>query len=181
MDKVKYFLNNIERYIVYVFFTILLALMFIQVVARYIFSTAWGWMEIVTRVMFIWISFAGISWACKADGHLRVTALAEFQKNRKMKLTLLLIGEVLMAIVCGYLCVLVYNMMIQCIISGQVFTGASFLKVWVMYLAGVLGLGGASIRVIQFGIIPKIKAVLSRREEEAGAAREEETASGGGN
>ena len=44
MTNVKNFLNNIEKYLIYVFLTALLVLMFIQVVARYVFGAALGWM-----------------------------------------------------------------------------------------------------------------------------------------
>ena len=78
MTNVKNFLNNIEKYLIYVFLTALLVLMFIQVVARYVFGAAWGWMEQITRLIFVYVTFAGISYACKKSEHLRVSFVAEF-------------------------------------------------------------------------------------------------------
>ena len=61
MNRLKSFFDNIEKYIVYVLFTALIILMFTQVVARYLFSVAWGWMETITRLLFVYITFAGMS------------------------------------------------------------------------------------------------------------------------
>ena len=53
MIAVKKFLDNIEKYIIYVVLTVLVTLMFGQVVARYVFGLAWGWMEQLTRLLFV--------------------------------------------------------------------------------------------------------------------------------
>ena len=63
MIAVKKFLDNIEKYIIYVVLTVLVTLMFGQVVARYVFGLAWGWMEQLTRLLFVYVTFAGMSYA----------------------------------------------------------------------------------------------------------------------
>ena len=159
MKTFLHYLNNIEKYIIYVLFTVLIALMFTQVVARYVFHMAWGWMEIVTRLLFIYVTFAGISWACKGDEHLRVTFLAEFLPGKHSKNILFLIGNIAVIFIAAYMWWLILAMMIQCFKAGQTFSGASFIPIWVMYLAGVLGMGGMCIRTMQYGIIPILKDI----------------------
>ena len=104
MTNVKNFLNNIEKYLIYVFLTALLVLMFIQVVARYVFGAAWGWMEQITRLIFVYVTFAGISYACKKSEHLRVSFVAEFAPGKHTKTILFLIGDTLFFLVAAYLC-----------------------------------------------------------------------------
>lgn len=174
MKAVKSFLNNIEKYIIYVLFSALVALMFIQVIARYVFGLAWGWMEQVTRLMFIYITFAGMSYACKGSEHLRVSFAAEFAPGKYTKAILFMIGDVLLIVVSAFLCYLIFIMMLQCIEERQVFSGAKFIPVWVMYLAGVLGMGGMAIRTIQFGIIPSVRSW--KKSEESSAATAEVSA-----
>ena len=159
MAAVKKFLNSIEKYVIYIVMTALVALMFLQVVARYVFGLAWGWMEQVTRLMFVYVTFAGMSYACKGSEHLRVSFAAEFAPGKHTKTILLMIGDAMLVLVSGYLCYLIFLMMLQCIEQKQVFSGAKFIPVWVMYLAGVLGMGGMAIRTIQYGIIPAIKSI----------------------
>ena len=161
MDLVKKILNNLEKYIIYAVLTALVAMMFIQVVARYLFGLAWGWMEQVTRLMFVYVTFAGMSYACKGSEHLRVSFAAEFLPGRHTKTILFIIGDLMLIAVSSYLCYLIYLMMMQCIAQHQVFSGAKFIPVWVMYLAGVLGMGGMAIRTLQYGVIPAVKSLRS--------------------
>lgn len=165
MNSVKNFLNNIEKYVIYVVLTALIILMFGQVIARYVFGLAWGWMEQLTRLMFVYITFAGMSYACKSSEHLRVSFLAEFAPGKHTKTILFMIGDTLLIAVSAYLCYLIFHMMIQCAEQGQVFSGASFIPVWVMYLAGVLGMGGMAIRTLQYGLIPGIFTLMGKNKQ----------------
>lgn len=159
MAAVKKILDNLEKYIIYVVLTTLVALMFGQVVARYLFGLAWGWMEQLTRLMFVYVTFAGMSYACRKSEHLRVSFVAEFLPGKHSKDILFLIGDTLMMVVSAYLCYRIFRMMLLCYQQGQVFSGATFIPVWVMYLAGVLGMGGMAIRTLQFGIIPIVRSL----------------------
>lgn len=158
MKAVKFFFDNIEKYIIYIFLSVLVAMMFTQVVARYVFGMAWGWMEQITRLIFVYITFAGMSYACKGSEHLRVSFAAEFSPGKYTKAVLFMLGDAMLVAVSAFLCYLIFRMMLQCMEDHQVFSGAKFIPVWVMYLAGVLGMGGMAIRTIQFGIIPALKS-----------------------
>ena len=168
MIAVKKFLDNIEKYIIYVVLTVLVTLMFGQVVARYVFGLAWGWMEQLTRLLFVYVTFAGMSYACRKSEHLRVSFLAEFLPGKYSRTILFLIGYIRMAVVSAYLCYRIFNMMLLCYQQKQVFSGATFIPVWVMYLAGVLGMGGMAIRTLQFGIIPALRSFSGSTEESYG-------------
>lgn len=115
MIAVKKFLDNIEKYIIYVVLTVLVTLMFGQVVARYVFGLAWGWMEQLTRLLFVYVTFAGMSYACRKSEHLRVSFLAEFLPGKYSRTILFLIGDILMAVVSAYLCYRIFNMMLLCL------------------------------------------------------------------
>ena len=161
MNRLKSFFDNIEKYVVYVLFTALIILMFTQVVARYLFSVAWGWMETITRLLFVYITFAGMSWACKSGEHLRVSALAEFAPGKNTKTILFLIGDFLLTLVCIYMGYLIAGMTLTVYQSGQVYTSAAWLPKWVLYFPGAIGLWGMSIRTIQYGIIPGVKKLIN--------------------
>lgn len=164
MYELKKILDNLEKYIIYVLFTALIILMFTPVVARYVFSVAWGWMETVTRLLFVYITFAGMSYACKSGEHLRVSALAEFAPGRHTKTLLFLLGDLMLTAVCIYMGYLIAVMTITVYQSGQVYTSAAWLPKWLLYLPGAIGLWGMSARTIQFGIIPGIKKLKNGEE-----------------
>ena len=157
MKKVLYFLDNLEKYVLFVLFTVLVGLMFTQVVARYAFATAWGWMETLTRLLFVYLTYIGTSWAAKSASHLRVSAAAELIPGKYTKTIFFLIGDILLFIICAFFGWQLFKMASIFKANGNVYPGAKWLHVWVMYFAGVLGFWGTCIRIVQGGIIPGIK------------------------
>lgn len=66
------------------------------------------------------------------------------------------------------MCYKIGNMMLVVIQRRQVFSSMPWMPVWVMYLAGCLGMAGLSIRVIQSRVveyIEKNKGMLPESEE----------------
>lgn len=157
MKKLKSFFDHLEIWIVCGVFMLLLALMFGQVIARYVFSVAFGWAEQMARLMFVFITFAGMSYAAKANAHLKVSFLAEFIPNKKIANFIYLIGDLICCVVVFYLSYLVWNLTMKVAAEGQVFSAAQFCPVWVMYLGGCLGLLGLGIRTLQYGVCLDIK------------------------
>ena len=72
----------------------------------------------------------------------------------------------------AYLCYRIFNMMLLCIAQKQVFSAAKFLPVWVMYLAGVLGMGGTAIRTLQYGILPALRSFREPTETDETTMKE---------
>lgn len=66
--------NKIEMAIIVVLFSCMTLITFGSVVSRYCFSFTFSWAEQLTRVMFVWITFAGISLAGLRGAHMRVSA-----------------------------------------------------------------------------------------------------------
>ena len=65
----------VEEYIIIILFSSMIIILASQVFTRYILSFTLPWAEQLTRVMFVWITFAGISLAVSKRMHLRVTAI----------------------------------------------------------------------------------------------------------
>jgi len=171
MKKFIYFLDNIEKYAIYLMFTLLVSLMFIQVVARYVFAQGWGWMETLTRVLFVYITYIGASWAAKGAQHLRVSAAAVLIPGKYTKNVILLIGDLFLICIAGYFCWSIATMCYSFFLKGTTYPGAEWLRSWVLYFAGVLGFFGITIRTIQGGVIPTVKEIVS-------LSRSSDTASG---
>jgi len=159
MSALKKFISNIEDYIVWIVFTPLIGLMFLQVVARYCFGIAWGWMEQITRIMYVYVGFAGMSLVSKHKEHLRVSFVAEFAPGKWTKTIMYLIGDMVMVVVCAYLGFLISKMTLDCYTQHQVFSGATFIPVWTLYISGALGMFGVSIRTFLSSVLPAIKEI----------------------
>ena len=170
------FINNIEKYLIWIFFIPLLAVMVAQVVARYCFGVAWGWAEPVSRQLFIYLTFAGISYCGMTGAHLRVNFLAEFLPGKNTKKIIFLIGDVVAAVILIILSYLLFGMMKTAMILKQTQIGAAFIPVWLQYFIGAIGLLGTAIRIIQFGIIPGLRDIKNGTNTSVSVSSEKEDA-----
>ncbi|MDR1730912.1 MAG: TRAP transporter small permease [Synergistaceae bacterium] len=82
----KKFINNFEEYFVVWSLAIMTALVFVQVVMRYIFHNSLSWSEELARYIFLWLSWTGASYAVRERTHFRVEMLANVLKGRSRKI-----------------------------------------------------------------------------------------------
>lgn len=156
MTSKQPFHEKIEEYVLIVFFGTMVAVTGFTVFSRYLFAFTFSWAEQVARICFVWITFAGISLAAARGMHLRVSALTLlFSKKNANKL--LIFGDIVAMIFGFYIS---YNMigLIKVVAeNNQIFPSITWLPVWFMYLPGLLGMLGFSIRLLQKSIIPYFK------------------------
>ena len=145
-EKKEPFYNQIEKYIIVCMFLV----MTVIIVTRFVFNFTLSWGEQLARLLLVWTSFAGISWAGKINAHMRVTALSlAFKKNPKIFEAVYLAGDVIAAGYGIYMSYEIFQLMNLIRNQGQVLSALPFVPKWIMYLAGVLGMAGMSIRIIQ--------------------------------
>jgi TRAP-type C4-dicarboxylate transport system permease small subunit len=155
-SKRQPFYDKIETAIIAVMFTIMVIVTAFSVFSRYFFHYTFSWAEQFTRLLFVWVSFAGISLAGKLGAHMRVSALTIFLGEKKGKI-LLFAGDALAIFVSLYISYKIAGVMLTTIQRRQHFSAMSWCPVWVMYLAGPLGMLGFCARVIQ-GRIGELKS-----------------------
>lgn len=78
----KKHLDNAEEYLLVASLAFNVALVFLQVVMRYIFHNSLSWSEELARYVFLWQTWLGASYAVKEHRHLRVEMLADLLKGR---------------------------------------------------------------------------------------------------
>ena len=69
------FYNQIEKYMIVSMFLVMTVIIALNVVTRFVFNFTLSWGEQLARLLLVWTSFAGISWAGMINAHMRVTAL----------------------------------------------------------------------------------------------------------
>lgn len=158
-EKIIKHVNNIEKYLIVALFSILLGMMIFGILSRYGFGISVAWTEQMTRLIFVWLSFAGISYAAVLRQHLKVEALAVFAKEKAGKI-ILLVGDTIATVFVLYLAYRVSTLTINVYHKGQAFSAMPWMPVWVMYLGGLLGLLGMGIRTLQFSVIPSIRSLI---------------------
>lgn len=144
------FYNQIEKYMIVSMFLVMTVIIALNVVTRFVFNFTLSWGEQLARLLLVWTSFAGISWAGMINAHMRVTALSlVFKKNPKIFEIIYLLGDIVAVIYGFYLSWQIFGVMMLVKNQGQVLSALPLVPKWIMYLAGVLGMAGMSIRIIQ--------------------------------
>ncbi len=76
---------------------LLIGFLAIQVVLRYVFQTGIAWSEELSRISFIWVVYASVSYTAKYDKHIRVTVILGFFPEKVQKYILTVIDLIWIA------------------------------------------------------------------------------------
>lgn len=82
MKWLKYLDDHFEEVVCAVFLTLIVAFLGIQVFFRFFLGRAWAWQEELTRFLFVWFNYLGVSLGAKRFGHIRVTTFVNFFPER---------------------------------------------------------------------------------------------------
>ena len=75
IDKIYAMLQKIIKYLIAIFLTSMVVLVFANVISRYFLNFAIAWTEEVSRFMFIWVVFLSAVLAYVNDEHLKLDIL----------------------------------------------------------------------------------------------------------
>ncbi len=100
----KKFIVNIDQYVSAVLFIVIMVLLFLQVVTRYVFRHSFTWTEELSVLLFVWMTYMGVSSAVTYRKNLRIDALLDVVPFRVKKL-LLIISDVIFILFNLYLIV----------------------------------------------------------------------------
>ncbi len=98
----KKFITNIDQYISAVIFIIIMCLLFLQVVSRYLFRHSFTWTEELSILLFVWMTYMGVSSAVTYRKNLRIDALLDIVPFQIKKM-LLILGDIIFIIFNIYL------------------------------------------------------------------------------
>lgn len=99
MSKIYQALDkNGERWLLLIFYVMLVGTMFIEVVRREIFSYSSIWGEEIVRYSFIYLAWIGAAAAVKERGHIRIDVLMHYVPQ-VVKTLLYIFGDIVMFII----------------------------------------------------------------------------------
>lgn len=99
MSKVLQALDqNGERWLLLVFYVMLVLTMFVEVVRREVFAYSSIWGEEIVRYSFIYLAWIGAAAAVKERGHIRIDVLMQYVRPR-VKAVLYIFGDIVMAVI----------------------------------------------------------------------------------
>lgn len=106
MEKKKFdwkkFLLNIDQYVSAVIFIVIMLLLFLQVVSRYVFKHSFTWTEELSVLLFVWMTYLGVSSAVTYRKNLRIDALLNVVPF-KVKKALLILSDIIFIVFNIYL------------------------------------------------------------------------------
>ena len=82
MKTLKFIWDNFERWISMFLIAFLTAILFLEVVFRYVFYISIGWIGELSGIFFVWFIYLSISYITGQGGHIRVQIL-DFITNKE--------------------------------------------------------------------------------------------------
>jgi TRAP-type C4-dicarboxylate transport system permease small subunit len=90
--------KNAERWLLLVFYVMLVGTMFVEVVRREVFSYSSIWGEEMVRYAFIYLAWIGAAAAVKERGHIRIDVILNYVPNTA-KTLIYMFGDAIMLLV----------------------------------------------------------------------------------
>lgn len=139
--------RNAERWALLVFYVMLVATMFIEVVRREVFAFSSIWGEEIVRYSFIYLAWIGAAAAVKERGHIRIDVLFHYVGPR-VKALLFILGDIVMFAVALVALYWSFETVLVSAKFGSVSHGLRVSMVW--FLAAVpIGFGLMVFRLVQ--------------------------------
>lgn len=157
--------RNGERWLLLVFYIYIVAVIFVEVVRRFVldFSSIWG--EETARFAFIYLVWIGAAAAIRDRAHIRLDVLLGLLPGAARN-AVILFGDLLTAFVAAVVFYLSIGPFVNAIEFGSVTDGLRIGRAWVLF-AVLLGFALVLFRVAQ-SIARDVKALRLGREPEAG-------------
>jgi C4-dicarboxylate transporter DctQ subunit len=155
---IDYVTEHIENFVMGFGLLSISAIVFTNVVMRYVFNSAFTWSEEVSRYIVIWVCFFGISSCARYDGHVTVDLLPNYLKGKAKFVQEFLVRVISLAssIYLAYSSILFtlrqYN-------SGNTSVSIA-IPIWIIYLSTSIG-----FIFISYVYVRKIMALIASRKE----------------
>ncbi|SIS67561.1 TRAP-type C4-dicarboxylate transport system, small permease component [Roseivivax lentus] len=148
MQRILDALNrNAERWALLVFYVMLVATMFIEVLRREILSYSSIWGEEIVRYSFIYLAWIGAAAAVRERGHIRIDVILEYVGPR-VKALLYIFGDLVMFAVAVVAVIYSFETVLVSAKFGSVTHGLRISQVWFL-LAVPIGFSLVIFRLIQ--------------------------------
>lgn len=156
MKVVKWLDQNLEEVVMAVLLVLIVAVMGIQVIMRYVLRSSLVWAEELSRYLFIWFVFMGLSYGIRQDIHIKVDIIETvFPKTKRI---LSVLQDAVFLLFCVYMLWPGYKVIAMLVDSGQKSPAMGL----PMYLVYISLLGGVLLAIAR--LIQKYVFILRRRE-----------------
>lgn len=129
------FLDKSEEISLVIMYSVMVIVIFIQVIMRYCFNSSLSWSEELGKFLFVWLSWIGISIGAKRGEHIKITLFTD-KLSAKAANIANIISEVILIGICAVTVYYGWSLVISQ--SGVHYAGIKISMAW-GYLSVVLG------------------------------------------
>lgn len=147
MKILRWLDDKFEETLLLVFLCIMVAIMALQVFARYALSASLSWSEEVTRYLFVCSGFISASYCCKKGISIKIDQLVGMLPEKGAHL-LKLMSYTIELLFFGYMTPFAYSFVQSAVESGQK-TAATGIPMWVVELSALIGFALCFVRLAQ--------------------------------
>ena len=144
LGKLVYGYDKLEEYVLCASLVVTTLIIFVQVIMRSVFNSSLTWSEELTRYIFIWQIWMGVSIAQKDKAHIKVKS---FVKNQKGIAVVDVIATILLIAFNIFLVTSGIDLVQQMITRGNV-SSAMRMPMWIVYIVLPLASGIFTLRLI---------------------------------
>lgn len=165
LKKLVYGYDKLEEYLLCGSLVVTTLIIFAQIIMRSIFNSSLTWSEELTRYIFIWQIWLGVSIAERDHAHIKLEITNSLIKNETVKDVLDILASIVWLAFCGFLFVVGCQLVAQMYARGNV-SSAMRLPMYIVYI--VLPLSSAILSLRLLGrLVGDIKALFHKNKEVA--------------
>ena len=147
MELMRHIDRNAERWLLLIFYVMLVITMAIEVIRREVFSYSSIWGEEIVRYSFIYLAWVGAAAAVKERAHIRIDVLMHYLGPRT-KALLYIFGDLVMFVVALIALYWSFETVLVSAKYGSVTHGLRISQVWFL-MAVPIGFALITLRLIQ--------------------------------
>ena len=139
--------RNVEYWLNVLLYAYILVIVFVEVVARYVFKVSIVWSEETAVYAFIWMSYLAMARLARTRSHLAFTPLRDMM-SRGWQLACLLVSDLALGVLAVIVVVYMWRPIADSVSFHQTMQGAD-LPIWIATLAVPVGWLMVLIRTVQ--------------------------------
>ena len=147
MKILKWLDESAEEVFLCILLIAMACIMFLQVICRFVFNNSLAWSEELTRYLFVWSTFIGISYCVRKRLAIQIELLADALPV-KARTALLIFVDLVQLVMFLYLIGPAATYLNRTIENGQVSAAMQLPMGWI-YVAPLIGFVLASIRLVE--------------------------------
>lgn len=147
MSFLKRLHQNAERWLLLIFYALIITTVAQEVIRRFILNYSSNWAEEVARYSFIYLAWIGAAVAVRDRSHIRIDAIIEFIPEKAQQ-ALLLMGDILTLVIAVMVFYTSFDPLINAVKYASVTDGLRISRAWFLF-AIPLGFGVLIMRTLE--------------------------------